>query len=220
MGAPFAIAAGLLGVSFGLLAEPVVGGVIAIAMSALVFAGSAQFGAVAVLGAGGGIWAALLAAALLNARYVTMGIALAPSLRGGALRRGAYGAAMIDASWAMANRGGGRFDPDVMVGATAVAYPAWLLGTIAGVLGGAVVGDPDALGLDALLPAFFLALLVGEIRARRAAAVALLAGLIALALVPLTPAGLPIIAAAAAALIGLRPGSDLPSIELEEDPVG
>ena len=81
-GIPFAIAAGAVAISFGVLAEPVIGAEATMAMSAFVFAGSAQFGSVAVLGAGGGIAAAVTAAVLLNARYLPMGIALAPSLRG------------------------------------------------------------------------------------------------------------------------------------------
>jgi predicted branched-subunit amino acid permease len=222
-GIPFAIAALVLAVSFGVLAEPVLGAGATLAVSAFVFAGSAQFGSVAVLAAGGGITPAVLAAVLLNARYLPMGIALAPSLRGGLLRRAAYGEAMIDASWAMASRGGGRFDPDFLVGATLPSYPAWVGGTAIGVFAGDLIGDPANLGLDALFPAFFLALLVGgELReGPTAVKVAILGGLIGLALTPLTPAGVPVIAASAAALLGLRgasdPGQD-PS--MEADPVG
>ncbi len=167
-GTPFAVAAALVSISFGVLAEPVMGSGAALAMSAFVFAGSAQFGATAVLASGGGPLPAIVAAVLLNARYVPMGIALAPSLRGGPLRRAAYGEAMIDASWAMASRGGGRFDPDFLVGATLPSYPAWVGGTAIGVFAGDAIADPEALGLDALFPAFFLALLAGELRAGRA----------------------------------------------------
>ena len=92
----------------------------------------------------------MTAAVLLNARYLPMGIALAPSLRGSWLRRAAYGEAMVDASWAMANRGGGRFDPAFLVGATLPSYPAWLGGTAIGVVAGDLIGDPADLGLDAL----------------------------------------------------------------------
>ena len=70
---------------------------------------------------------------------------------------------MVDASWAMASRGGGRFDPAFMVGATVPNYPAWVGGTAIGVLAGDLIGDPERLGLDALFPAFFLALLVTEL---------------------------------------------------------
>ena len=203
-GLPYAVAGFLLGISFGVLAEPVMGPVAPIVMSALLFAGSAQFAATAVLAGGGGAVAAIVAGILLNLRYGPMGVALAPSLRGGPARRAAIGQAMIDFSWAAASRGQGRFDPALMVGATLPSYPGWVIGTVVGVLAGDLIGDPDALGLDALFPAFFLALLVeGELRPGRPALAAVLGALIALALVPFTPAGVPIIAASAAALIGL-----------------
>lgn len=228
-GMPFAMAALLLGISFGVLAEPVMGAGAALAMSAFVFAGSAQFGSTAVLASGGGPAPAIVAAVLLNARYVPMGIALAPSLRGGWLRRAAYGEAMIDASWAMASRGGGRFDPEFLLGATLPSYPAWVAGTAIGVLAGDLVGDPADLGLDALFPAFFLALLFGgELRrGRTPVAVAVVGAAAALALTPFTPPGVPVIAASAAALLGLRraaaePGPERPEAhpEIEGDPVG
>jgi predicted branched-subunit amino acid permease len=228
-GIPFAIAAGVVSVSFGVIAEPVIGTAPTLVMSALVFAGAAQFGSVAVLGAGGGVPAAVIAAVLLNARFLPMGIALAPSLRGRWLRRAAYGEAIIDASWAMANRGGGRFDPDFLVGATLPSYPAWVAGTVLGVLAGDLIGDPADLGLDVLFPAFFVALLLGgELGDDRITAiVALLGAAIALALLPFAPAGLPVIAASGAALLGLwhRPhAADAdegePHPEIEGDPVG
>jgi 4-azaleucine resistance transporter AzlC len=208
-GLPLAAASFALAVSFGVLARPVMGTVAPIVMSALVFAGSAQFAALSVLAAGGGAGAAILAGVLLNARYVPMGIALAPSLRGGPLRRAAVGQAMVDASWAMAIRGDGRFDPAFMVGATAPNYPAWVGGTAVGVLLGDVIGDPERLGLDALFPAFFLALLATELtRGPRAIAAAALGATIALVAAPVTAPGIPVIAACAAALIALIPNGD------------
>jgi predicted branched-subunit amino acid permease len=133
-----------------------------------------------------------------------MGVALAPSLPGRWLRRAAQGQTVVDASWAMANRGEGRFDRHFLFGATAVQYVTWMLGTTIGAVGGSGLGDPRALGLDAIFPAFFLALLVPELRDARSRGAALGGGLIALALVPLAPAGVPVLAASAAALIGLR----------------
>jgi predicted branched-subunit amino acid permease len=222
-GIPFAIAAGVVAISFGVLAEPVIGAGAAMASSVFVFAGSAQIASTAVLASGGTVTAALTAAILLNLRYVPMGIALAPSLRGSPLRRAALGQAMIDASWAMASRGGGRFDPAFMIGATLPAYPAWIAGTAIGVFAGEGIGDPADLGLDVLFPAVFLALLVqGELReGGRAVTVALLGAAIGLALTPFTPAGLPVIAASAAALLGLRgPGPETDQPEIEDDPIG
>jgi predicted branched-subunit amino acid permease len=201
-----AVAGMLVGVSFGVLAEPLMGEVAPIVMSAAMFAGSAQFAATAVLSAGGGAVAAIVAGVLLNARYAPMGIALAPSLRGGPLRRAAIGQTMIDFAWAAANRGGGRFDPAFMVGVSAPCYVLWVAGTALGVFAaGDLIGDPGALGLDAIFPAFFLCLLVeGELRPGSPALVAGMGSIVALALIPLTPAGVPIIAASACALVGLR----------------
>ena len=205
-GLPIAAASFVLAISFGVLAQPVMGTVAPIVMSAVVFAGSAQFAALAVLSAGGGAGAAILAGILLNARYIPMGVALAPSLRGGPVRRAAVGQTMIDASWAMSIREGGLFDPDYMIGATFPNYFTWVGGTAVGVFAGDLIGDPEALGLDALFPAFFLALLVTELgRSRRAVVAAALGAAIALAISPFTAPGVPVIAACFAALIALWP---------------
>lgn len=203
-GLPYAVAAGLVAVSFGVVAEPVMGTIAPIVMSVTVFAGSAQFAALAVLAGGGGALAAVIAGVLLNARYGPMGIALAPSLRGGRLRRAATGQAMVDQSWAMASRGGGRFDAPFMVGATLPAYPLWVAGTVAGVLAGDVIGDPGRFGLDAVFPAFFLALLVAELRDARTRPSAAVGAVVALALLPIAPVGVTILAASVGALLGVR----------------
>jgi predicted branched-subunit amino acid permease len=202
-GLPLAVAAFLIGASFGVLGRDVFGAAGATVMSAVVFAGSAQFASAAVLGAGGGAGAAVLAGTLLNLRFLPMGVALAASMSGSWLRRAAEGQANVDASWALAARAGGRFDVPFMLGATAATYPGWVAGTLAGVLAGDAIGDPQALGLDALFPAFFLALLWAEARERPAVAVA--GAAIAIALVPFVPPGIPIIAACLAAVaLGAR----------------
>ena len=204
-GVPFAIAGGLLALSFGVVAKGAgFSPLAAVAMSAIVFAGSAQFAAIAILSQGGGVGAAVAAAALMNSRFLPMGIALAPSVRGRALWRALVGQAIIDASWALANRGGGRFDVRYMLGATLVNYPAWVAGTAIGALGGGVIGDPSDLGLDAIFPAFFLGLLASELRGAMSAGAALIGAAVALALTPFTPPGVPVLAACAGALLGLR----------------
>ena len=201
---PFALVAALVGVSFGVLARPVMGPVAPIVMSVVLFAGAAQFGALAVLATGGGALPAIAAGILLNARFLPMGIALAPSLPGSRARRAATGQAVVDASWALANQGDGRFDRHLLIGATIPQYPAWVLGTAVGVLVGDSIGDPAKFGLDAIYPAFFLALLVEELDSRTEVAVALGGAAVALALTPVAPAGVPVLAACLVALIGLR----------------
>jgi 4-azaleucine resistance transporter AzlC len=203
-GLPYALAGSLLAFSFGVLARPVMGPAAAIVMSVVVFAGSAQFAALAVLAAGGGALPAIVAGVLLNLRFVPMGIAIAPSMAQRALGRAVRGQAIVDASWAMAHRGEGRFDTDFLLGATLVQYPAWVAGTVLGVLLGSAIGDPKALGLDAIFPAFFLGLLMAELPKPRAKLAAALGAAIAVLLTPIAPAGVPIIAASLAALVGLR----------------
>jgi 4-azaleucine resistance transporter AzlC len=203
-GLPFALAALPLGVSFGVLAEPVMGSIAPIVMSIVVFAGAAQFAALSALAAGAGPAAAIASGLLLNARFLPMGFAIGPSLRGGPLRRAAQGQALVDASFALASRGDGTFDRGVLLWATAPQALAWIGGTILGVLGGAAIADPQALGLDAIFPAFYLALLLEEARSRQAVVAAVLGALIAFALMPIAPPGVPVIAASLAALIGLR----------------
>lgn len=202
-GTPVAIAAGVVGVSFGVLAEPVMGAAAAIAFSAFVFAGAAQFAALAVLASGGGAVPAIVAGILLNLRFLPMGVALAPWIRGGVLRRALTGSAIVDASWALSSRGDGRFDPAVMIGATIPQYPMWVGGTVLGALGGDLIGDPETLGLDAVFPAFFLGLLLGEMRTREGRIAAAAGAAIALALLPFAPPGIPVLAASAAAAVAL-----------------
>ena len=79
-----------------------------------------------------------------------------------------------------------------------------------GALAGDLLGDPERTGLDVLFPTFFMAILLAELRRPRARLVALAGAGIALALVPFAPAGIPVLAAGAAALLGLgrRPAAE------------
>jgi predicted branched-subunit amino acid permease len=203
-GLPLALPTLLLGVSFGVLARPVMGSVAPILMSVLVFSGAAQFAALSVLAAGGAAGAAILAGVLMNARWLPMGFAIGPSLPGRAPARAAQGQAIVDASFAIASRGDGGFDRGLLLGATVVQGAAWWSGTVIGVVAGPIVADPQALGLDGIFPAFYLTLLVAEARGRRAVVAAGAGAAITLGLMPFAPVGLPIIAASAAALLGLR----------------
>jgi 4-azaleucine resistance transporter AzlC len=203
--APLAVAVLGFGVSFGVLARTAgFGWPAPIVMSATTFAGSAQFAAASILGDGGTVAAAVAAALLLNARYGPIGVSVAPYLEGSILSRLAHSQLVVDESWAISAEGDGRFDPRVLVGAGAVLYVSWVAGTAVGAVGGDALGDPAALGLDAAFPALFLALLVPQIRGWRSLQAALLGATIALALTPIAPAGVPIIAASAACLLGVR----------------
>ena len=203
--APIAVAAVTFGISFGVLAGSAgMDALAATVMSATTFAGSAQFAVASILGASGGLAAAVLAATLLNARYAPISVSVAPLFEGGRLRRLLESQLIVDESWAVSRRPDGGFEHKLLVGAGLVLYVSWVGGTALGALGGEALGDPADLGLDAAFPALFLALLVPQVRTRRALAAALLGGIVALVLLPFTPAGVPIVAAAAACLIGWR----------------
>lgn len=203
--APIALAALAFSVSFGVLARASgIGALEAIVMSMTVFAGSAQFAVVSILAVGGGIASAILAAVLLNARYAPISVSVGPIFVGGRPRRLLEAQLIVDESWAMSRRPDGRYDRRLLVGAGLVLYACWVGGTIVGAVAGEALGDPADLGLDAAFPALFLAILVTQVHSRRALAAAVLGGTIALVLIPVAPAGVPIVAAAAACLIGWR----------------
>lgn len=204
LGLPFAAVGLLLSMSFGVLAvQTGLTPLQAVVMSGLVHAGSAQFAALSVIAAGGGLAPAAAAATMMNARFLAMGIALAPSLPARPLVRALQGQAVVDPSWALANRGDGTFDRWQLFGTTVPQYVGWVTGTLIGCYAGDVLGDTDRWGLDAVFPTFFLALLVAELRRPGTRGVALLGGAVALALLPVAPAGVPILVASAAALAGL-----------------
>jgi 4-azaleucine resistance transporter AzlC len=201
--APIAIAVGLFGVTFGVLAVAAgLAGWSAILMSALVFAGSAQFAAVGVLAAGGGALPAVLAGALLNVRYLATGIAVARAFPGGRLKRTLLAQLVVDETYAIGVSAGepGRPDGRAMLAAGALLYLLWVAGTGIGTQLGPVLGDPRRLGVDAAFPALFTALLWPMLRGHHAIRCALAGAAVALLLAPFTAAGVPL---AGAALVGL-----------------
>jgi branched chain amino acid efflux pump len=229
---PIALPVAAVGVSFGLLAGPLLGAIPSILMSAVVWSGTAQFAALSILASGGGTALAASAGLLANTRFLPMGFAIAPWMKGGPLRRLLTGALLADASFVIGHRGGGRFDIRAIAWAAPPQYLPWIGGTVVGVAGASAIGDPTRWGLDVLFPVFYLSLILpdlfpehfqgGERREHRNAAqassdrvrpaprnfrpiiVALLAAAITLALTPIAPPGVPVLVAAAAALIGLR----------------
>jgi 4-azaleucine resistance transporter AzlC len=193
------------GAAFGVLARANgIDAAAAIVMSATTFAGAAQFAAISVLHDGGTVAAAVAAAVLLNARYLAISLAVAPAFDGSRLRRLFESQLIVDESWAVSQVGRGRIDKRMLLGAGLTLYPFWVGGTVIGALAGNVLADPEALGFDGALPALFLALLVMQLVDRRAKIAAVAGGAIALVLIPFTPAGVPVIAAATVSLWGLK----------------
>jgi 4-azaleucine resistance transporter AzlC len=199
------IAVGVYGVSFGVLAVAAgMSAAQACVMSMLVFTGASQFAFVGVLAGGGGALAAMGPAVMLAVRNAAYGLSLAPLLRGRLRDRALVAQLVIDESTAMARA---QDDPRAArraVLATGVSvWLCWNAGTFAGALLGGGLGDPRALGLDAMFPAAFLALLAPQLRRPGAPVAALAGAMIAVAVLPFAPAGVPVIAA----LAGVVPGA-------------
>jgi predicted branched-subunit amino acid permease len=131
-----------------------------------------------------------------------MGFAVAPALTGGRAWRAVQGQAMVDASLVIARDKGG-FDRRLLFGSTAVQALGWVGGTALGVFAGHALPDPDVFGLDAVFPAFFLALLGGELRNTRARVAAVLAVGVTLIGSAFLPPGLPVVVSSLVALIGV-----------------
>jgi predicted branched-subunit amino acid permease len=198
------IAVGVYGVSFGVLA--VAAGLTpaqACVMSMLTFTGASQFAFIGVIAGGGGTLAAMGPAVVLALRNAAYGLSLAPILPSRLRDRALLAQLVIDETTAMAraqHEPSGARRAFLLTGIT--VWVCWNAGTFAGALAGGGLGDPGAYGLDAMFPAAFLALLAPQLRRRGAPPAAVTGALVALALVPFTPAGVPVIAA----LAGLVPG--------------
>jgi 4-azaleucine resistance transporter AzlC len=197
------------GLSFGVLAEATGLSVLqAVAMSALVFTGATQLSVVGTLAGGGALAPALGNGIVLATRHVAYGASLAEVLRGPLWRRLLGAQIVIDESTAMAKAQPGQALARRAFWATGISvYVFWNAATVVGALAGQAIGDPAAFGLDAVFPAAFVALLAPQLREPGAPAAALAGVLIAAALVPFTPPGVPILAATlglAAALVRRR----------------
>lgn len=200
------LATGLYGVSFGALS--VAAGLDlpqTMALSLLMFSGGSQFAAVGVLGAGGGVGAAVATAGLLGARNGLYGVQVAPLLGARGWRRVLAAHLTIDESTAVATAQPGPASTRAGFWWTGVGvFALWNAFTLLGALLGDALGDPRRYGLDAAAGAAFLALLWPRLagpRTRTVRVVAVAAALTALALTPVVPAGVPVLAAAALAVV-------------------
>lgn len=204
-----AIATGAYALSFGAIATTAGLSLLQTsALSVLMFTGASQFALVGVIGAGGSVWAGAATAALLGSRNALYGLRLSGLLNVRGLRRVEAAHFVIDETTAMAIAREDECEARFAFWATGVAiFTLWNLGTLVGALATHALPNPKVLGFDAAPPAAFLALLAPRLRSREPIAIALAAGVVALAFLPFVPAGIPLlIVAALVALLGLRPG--------------
>jgi 4-azaleucine resistance transporter AzlC len=208
------VAVGVFGVVFGVGAVSAGGSVAqACVMSLLVFTGASQFSAVSVVAAGGSSGAALGGAMLLAARNTVYGLAMSRVVTGSFSRRLVAAHLTIDETTAMATAQQRADDKRYAFWTTGLAvFVCWNVATLVGALAGSAI-DPETYGLDAAFPAGYVAMVMPHLRHRRGLIAGALAAMICLALIPLTPVGVPILCSATAILVGLpkpAPG-DMPT---------
>jgi branched chain amino acid efflux pump len=212
------VATGAYGVSFGAIAVAAGFSVAqACALSLLVFTGASQFALVGVVASGGAPLSGAATALLLGSRNTFYGLKLASLLRLRGVLRIAAAHLVLDESTAMALKP--RDARNARLGfftAGLAVFVLWNLATLAGAVGGQALGDPRAYGLDAAVPAAFLALVWPRLDSSRTRVTAVAASAVALALVPLLRPGLPILAAAAVALLA----ASMPVSQPSPDQVG
>jgi 4-azaleucine resistance transporter AzlC len=197
------VATGAYGVSFGAL------GVAAgldvaqtCAMSLLLFTGASQFALVGVIASGGAPLSGALTALLLGSRNTLYGLRLAPLLAWSGWRRAAAAHLLIDESTAMSVSRNSTAAARAGFLSTGVSvFLLWNLATLGGALAGTALGDPRSYGLDAAVGGAFLALLWPRLDRTLNRVVAVLAAALALGLVPVTTAGVPVLAASLVALV-------------------
>lgn len=177
-------------------------------LSLLTFSGASQFAVVGVLGAGGSAISAIATASLLGVRNGLYGVIMAPRLRVQGLKRIVAAQITIDESTGVALGAEKRSESAMRQGFWLTGFGVfifWNIFTLAGALGAQAMGDTRAWGLDAAVPAAFLGLLWPRLENNRDRVLAVVSLVFALAMTPLLPPGLPIIATAFIAIaVGLR----------------
>lgn len=177
-----------LGFAFGVLAlQNGIPGFVAVLMSVVIFAGSGQFIAAGMWGAGASVVAIIFTNLVVNLRYLLMCAALAPWLgRFSAWQQALFSSEIVDETFAVhanAMRAGEEPRLAILYSANMTAHGGWILGTLLGVVSGELLSDPRSLGLDYALPAMFLALLIPQCRERLHVMIAGLSGVVSVGLV-------------------------------------
>jgi len=201
------IAVAAYGVSFGAIS--VTGGLTVLQtqfLSALMFTGGSQFALVGVLIAGGGIASAVATSVMLGFRNAFYALAMAPLLKVHGLRRLVAAQLTIDESTAMAvgrsvEHDGGRAARLAFWATGISVFVFWNLATLAGAVGANALGDPKIWGLDAAIPAGFIALVWPRLNDRRAWTIGLTAAFVALALTPFLRPGVPVLLTSVVAVV-------------------
>jgi 4-azaleucine resistance transporter AzlC len=204
---PLAIAIATYGVSYGVLATQAnLGITVSVLMSLLVFSGSVQMVAVAMLTVGASLTSILFTTVLLNLRNLLYGAALAEGILSAKKWKWLLAYGVSDEPFVLGSARFKKYGPDPLYFAviTGTFYVAWVFSTLTGTLISSQV-DPQKWGLDLAFPITFVALLIPNLTTNPAIATALAATMIGIGLEYFIPGNeITIIAAGVLApLVGL-----------------
>jgi len=197
------IATGAYGLSFGAISTASGLSVLQTCFLSLVlFSGGSQFALAGVVGGGGAPMTGAATALLLGVRNGFYGLRLSGLLRLRSWQRPFAAQIVIDESTAMSVVRTSRPAARLAFWSTGISvFVLWNLATVIGAFAADALRDPRVLGLDAAAPAAFLALMSPRLRSREPRIVAAVAAVVALASVPLVPTGVPVLLAAAVAVV-------------------
>lgn len=202
------IAVGAYGLSFGALGTTSGLSVLQTqVLSLLLFSGASQFAVVSIVAAGGNPASAWASSALLGMRNGLYALRLSPMLGARGWRKPAAAHLTIDESTAMALANEDPADTShlgVRTGfwATGLSvFVFWNAATLIGAIAGSHISDPRVFGLDAAIPAGFAALVAPRLTSSRTRGLALVCGVVAVAMSPATMPGVPVLIAALIALV-------------------
>lgn len=176
-------------------------------MSLTVFAGASQFAAAGLFASGASALGIVATTFLLNVRHVLYGLSLSRQLPLSRWERTLAAQFLTDEAYGVSVVHGPR-DPAglsfaFLLGAELSLYAVWNLSTLVGALAGAVLPDPQALGVGVIFPLAFLGLLVPLLADRLNLLVAAVAGLGAWLFSHVLPGGLVVLlAGVGGALLG------------------
>lgn len=219
------LADGIVGVSFGAITVAVGLPVwLPMLLSIVVFAGASQFLFIAVIAAGGSPIAAFAAGLLVNARHLPFALSIGEVTGSTWWRRIGGSHLIIDetTAFALAEREPARRRA-AFWGCGVGLFVCWNIGVVIGAFGGQLITDTSTFGMDAAFPAVLLALVVPSLKDRVVRLAAVVGAVLAVALTPLLPAGLPVLISLAAlplVLLGSRRQSRPSDTTRHGDPTG
>ena len=181
------------GLAFGVAAKDAgLTDIQAISMSVIAFSGAAQFAALDFWGETIALGSLVMVVLALNARHVIMGAAVSPWIN--QLRPGPRVltlSLLSDPNFADSQPSfrGGEWDAGIMLGGGAILWLFWVTGTVIGVLGGTAIGDTSALGIDVVMPCFFVAVVIGQLKGSATLLPIAVASVVSVALLGGVPTG-------------------------------